>query len=106
MMIPLKETVSLRETASLRKIHSAAYQCFRLYSCIQAAVARAVDSDKSKQWAIRRVNILLDLIPQQPTFPLVNDESLFYAGLVKLIHSIPTCKEPLPQQQVDDPPCK
>ena len=64
------------------------YQCFRLYSCIQAAVARAVDSDKSKQWAIRRVNILLDLIPQQPTFPLVNDESLFYAGLVKLIHSI------------------
>ena len=64
------------------------YQCFRLYSCIQAAVARAVDSDKSKQWAIRRVNILLDLIPQQPTFPLVNDESLFYAALVKHIHSI------------------
>ena len=69
------------------------YQCFRLYSCIQAAVARAVDSDKSKQWAIRRVNILLDLIPQQPTFPLVNDESLFYAGLVKHIHSILKEKE-------------
>ena len=46
------------------------YQCSRLYDCIQAAVARVVDSEKSKEWATRRVKILLDLIPQQPAFPL------------------------------------
>ena len=67
--------------------HSESYQCYRLYSCIQAAVARAVNSDKSKQWAIRRVNILLDLIPQQPTFPLANDD-MFYAALVRHIHAV------------------
>ena len=70
-----------------RIVYSESYQCYRLYSCIQAAVARAVNSDKSKQWAIRRVNILLDLIPQQPSFPLTND-GMFYAALVRHIHAV------------------
>ena len=53
--------------ATEQKAH---YQCSRLYDSIQAAVARVVDSEKSKKRAIRRVKILLDLIPQQPTYPL------------------------------------
>ena len=72
---------------------SGLYQCSRLYSCIQAAVSRVVTSDNTKEWAIRRVKILLDLIPQQPKFPLVSpsslsDDSLFYATLVRHIHSV------------------
>ena len=74
----------------------ASYQCSRLYNCIQDAIARAVSSGNSKAWAIRRVEILLNLIPQQPKFPLVNmesstsplDDSLFYATLVRHIHSM------------------
>ena len=46
-------------------------QCTRLYNCIQAAVARMVDTEKSKEWAGRRVKLLLDLIPHtQPSPPL------------------------------------
>ena len=72
---------------------SGLYQCSRLYSCIQAAVAHTVTSDNTKEWAIRRVKILLDMIPQQPKFPLVSpssisDDSLFYAILVMHIHSV------------------
>ena len=74
----------------------ASYQCSRLYSCIQDAIARAVSSGNSKAWAIRRVETLLNLIPQQPKFPLVSmesstsplDDSLFYATLVRHIHSM------------------
>ena len=80
-----REEGRLEEEA--RPVHKESYQCYRLYSCIQAAVARAVNSDKSKQWAIRRVNILLDLIPQQPSFPLANDD-MFYAALVRHIHAV------------------
>ena len=75
------------EEEGRRIVHKESYQCYRLYSCIQAAVARAVNSDKSKQWAIRCVNILLDLIPQQPSFPLANDD-MFYAALVRHIHAV------------------
>ena len=71
------------------------HQCTRLYYCIQAAVARA---DNSKKFAEHRINVLLELIPQQPNFPLVSiqfstllsgdDDSLFYAALVRHIHSV------------------
>ena len=73
----------------------ASYQCSRLYNCIQAAVARA---DNSKKFAERRIKTLLDLIPQQPNFPIVgvefstllsdDDDLLFYAALVRHIHSV------------------
>ena len=69
------------------------YQCSRLYNCILPAVARVVTSDNRRERALNRVNILLDLIPQQPKFSLVSpssisDDSLFYATLVKHIHSV------------------
>ena len=73
----------------------ASYQCSRLYNCIQAAVARA---DNTKKFVEHRIETLLDLIPQQPNFPLMSiefstllsgdDDSLFYAALVRHIHSV------------------
>ena len=73
----------------------ASYQCSRLYNCIQAAVVHA---DNSKKIAERRIKTLLNLIPQEPNFPLVcmefstlpsgDDDSLFYAALVKYIHIV------------------
>ena len=82
-----KEETPVARTSSSK----ASYQCSRLYSCIQAAVARAGNSK-----AIRHVEILLNLIPQQPKFPLISmgslsllsDNSLFYATLVRHIHSV------------------
>ena len=47
------------------------HQCYRIYNCIQAAVARLVkDDDMKKDWAANQVKLLLDLIPQYPHFPL------------------------------------
>ena len=80
-----EEETPVAHTASSK----ASYQCSRLYSCIQAAVAHAGNSK-----AIRRVEILLNLIPQQPKFPLMSmgslssDNSLFYATLVRHIHFV------------------
>ena len=46
------------------------HQCYRIYNCIQAAVARLVkDDDIRKDWAANQVKLLLDLIPQYPQFP-------------------------------------
>ena len=48
-------------------------QCYRLYDCIQAAVAKLVDKDDGrKEWGAHRVKLLLELIPQYPEFPLGN----------------------------------
>ena len=85
---------------------SGLYQCSRLYSCIQAAVSRVVTSDNTKEWAIHRVKILLDLIPQQPKFPLVSsssisDDSLFYATLVRHIHSVLRQREEVKNEGTD-----
>ena len=47
------------------------HQCYRLFYCIQAAVAKTAGSDEiKKQWAAQRVQLLLELIPQKPRFPL------------------------------------
>lgn len=49
-------------------------QCYRLYYCIQAAVAKATGGDdKKKEWAAQRVRFLLNLIPEKPLFPLGNN---------------------------------
>ena len=46
-------------------------QCYRLYHCIQAAVAKIAEKDDTKkEWAAHRIRVLLDLIPQIPQFPL------------------------------------
>ena len=46
-------------------------QCRRLYHCIHAVVAKIAERDDTKQeWATRRVKLLLDLIPNNPDFPL------------------------------------
>ena len=46
-------------------------QCRRLYHCIQAVVAKIAERDDTKkEWAARRVKLLLDLIPSNPEFPL------------------------------------
>ena len=63
----VEEEIASAKAPIEKKAHC---QCSRLYDCIQAAVARVVDSEKSKEWATRRVKTLLDLVPQQPTFPL------------------------------------
>ena len=90
------EHVEKKEQEKRAVVHVAtskasSYQCSRLYNCIQAAVARAGNSK-----AIRRVEILLSLVPQQPKLPLMSirsslslsDDSLFYATLVRHIHSV------------------
>lgn len=42
-------------------------QCYRLYYCIQAAVAKASGGDDmKKEWAAQRVRLLLNLIPEKP----------------------------------------
>ena len=42
-------------------------QCYRLFYCIQAAVAVATGGDGiSKEWAAKRVRLLLKLIPDGP----------------------------------------
>ena len=53
-------------------------QCCRLYDCIQAAVAKLVDKDEGRnEWGAHRVKLLLELIPQHPTFPL-GDYTMIY----------------------------
>ena len=57
-------------TRPLRVHHN---QCYRLYNCIQIAVARMVENDDArKDWAAHRVRLLFSLIPQNPTYPLGN----------------------------------
>ena len=41
----------------------------RLYGCIQPAAARLQDSAKNKERATKRVAILVNLIPRDPSFP-------------------------------------
>ena len=46
-------------------------QCRRLYHCIQAVVAKIAERDDTKkEWAARRVKLLLELVPKNPTVPL------------------------------------
>ena len=61
-------------------------QCSRLYSCIQAAVAQMVNTEKGKEWATRRVKLLMALIPQNPQFPL--GEHTVYTAVVSVIDDI------------------
>ena len=42
----------------------------RLHGCIQPAAARLQDSAKNKERATKRVGILVNLIPRDPSFPL------------------------------------
>ena len=62
------ETYTSPVTRPFRVHHN---QCHRLYNCIQTAVAKMVENDDTrKEWAAHRVRLLLDLIPQSPTYPL------------------------------------
>ena len=46
-------------------------QCCCLRNCVQATIARLVESDETRrQWGAHRLKLLLDLIPQRPEFPL------------------------------------
>ena len=46
-------------------------QCTRLYGCIQAAVAKFIETDEEyKRSTAYIVKLLLNSIPQSPTFPL------------------------------------
>ena len=59
------------KVASLRTPFSDVYaQCVRLNNCIQAAASRVQDSRVNKRKAAERVQILIQIIPQKPTFPL------------------------------------
>ena len=51
-------------------VHQMYTQCTRLNSCIQAAASRLQDSTKNKHRATKRVELLIQLIPQRPSFPL------------------------------------
>ena len=77
-------------------------QCHRLYHCIQGAVASVAGDDTKKEWAAKRIRILMDLIPSNPIFPLSActhfilplillyhiDAHTFYGALVKHILSM------------------
>ena len=78
-------------------------QCRRLYHCIQGAVASVAgdDSNYNKEWAAKRIKILMELIPLSPIFPLsmymptftfnyylLIDARTFYGALVKHILSM------------------
>ena len=68
--MPLMSVATRPEFKAIKDDHS---QCYRLYSCIQAAVAKLVETDETKrQSAAQRAKILLELIPQNPSFPLGN----------------------------------
>ena len=55
---------SMEVTHSTRQCYP---QCYRLFYCIQAAVAVAIGGDDmSKEWAAQRVILLLKLIPDKP----------------------------------------
>ena len=59
------------KVASLTTPSSDVYtQCVRLNNCIQAAASRVQDSRVNKRKAAERVQILIQIIPQKPTFPL------------------------------------
>ena len=45
-------------------------QCVRLNSCIQAAASRLQDSTQNKKRATERVELLINLVPLSPQFPL------------------------------------
>ena len=45
-------------------------QCRRLHICIQAAASRLVHLTPNKKWATKRVELLTDLIPSNPEFPI------------------------------------
>ena len=45
-------------------------QCQRLHVCIQAAASRLIQFTPNKRWATKRIEILIRLIPDEPTFPL------------------------------------
>ena len=60
-------------------------QCTRLNGCIQAAASRLQDSTQNKKRAIKRVELLIDHIPREPTFPL--SEWLPFSGLVRTMYT-------------------
>ena len=55
----------------------------RLHGCIQPAAARLQDSDKNKERATKRVAILVNLIPRDPSFP---PGDLFYFACLYTLH--------------------
>ncbi len=63
-------------TPSTRQCHP---QCYRLFYCIQAAVAKATGGDDmNNEWAAYRVRLLLRLIPDRPDLskPLGMEQTL------------------------------
>ena len=56
-----------REEEVARQMYT---QCTRLNSCIQAAASRLQDSTQNKYRATKRVELLIDHVPQAPSFPL------------------------------------
>ena len=82
-------------------------QCRRLNICIQAAASRLVHLTPNKEWATKRVELLTNLIPSNPDFPISKfsssamkysklhvllhfsaDEGSFYGIMVKHIHGL------------------
>jgi hypothetical protein len=59
-------------------------QCRRLHICIQAAASKLIQFTPNKRWATQRIEILIQLIPDEPAFPL--DTTSFYGIIVKYIH--------------------
>ena len=56
-----------REEEVARQMYT---QCTRLNSCIQAAASKLQDSTQNKHRATKRVELLIDHVPQMPSFPL------------------------------------
>lgn len=84
----LMEQFSTTNTTTLivgTKDHS---QCFRLYNSIQAAVASLMESGQQSSSA-QRVQILLGLIPQSPTFPIgMGTTDLHCCGICFAQHTV------------------
>ena len=89
--------------ASVTRPHRANNQCYRLYNCIQAAVAKLVENEVTKKRRTAQVRLLQDLIPHNPSYPLgkklliicnfliplyVIDDHTFYGALVKHIRNV------------------
>lgn len=53
-------------------------QCRRLHVCIQAAASFLVQLTPDKKWATKRVELLTELIPEDPTFPIIGKRNFYF----------------------------
>ena len=70
MSVAPSTTVHIPQTKQKRDIPRMYTQCRRLHICIQAAASRLVHLTPNKKWATKRVELLTDLIPSDPKFPI------------------------------------